>query len=59
MADKKTKPAKANQGKVLTILAIIIGAVLFLGGVGIVVVKLIDPDPVVDCCYLDSSVYPE
>lgn len=44
MIKKKAEPAKAttNKSKLLTILAIVVGSLLFLGGLGIVTVKFIE-----------------
>ena len=53
MAKKKAESAKAttNNSKTLTILAIVAGAILFLGGLGIVIVKLIEANQEpVNCC---------
>lgn len=53
MAKKKAESAKAttNNSKTLTILAIVAGVILFLGGLGIVIVKLIEANQEpVNCC---------
>lgn len=53
MAKKKAESAKTttNNSKTLTILAIVAGAILFLGGLGIVIVKLIEANQEpVNCC---------
>ncbi len=53
MTKKKAEPAKAttNNSKTLTILAIVAGVILFLGGLGIVIVKLIEANQEpVNCC---------
>ena len=58
MTKKKAEPTKAttNNSKLLTILAIVAGIVLFLGGLGIVIVKLIEvnQEPV-NCCVVDPN----
>lgn len=53
MTKKKAESTKAttNNSKTLTILAIVAGAILFLGGLGIVIVKLIEANQEpVNCC---------
>lgn len=58
MTKKKAEPTKVttNNSKVLTILAIVAGAILFLGGLGIVIVKLIEESQKqVNCCTVNPD----